>query len=188
LPLADENKSLLQETFARLNEVESAAPIVVCNEAHRFIVAEQLRESGISDASVILEPVGRNTAPALAAAALQALTNDPNAVLLVLPADHVIDDIQSFCACVANGVDLAGNGALVTFGIVPTAAETGFGYIRQGVKDGEGFKVAEFVEKPDSKTAQSYINDGGYLWNSGMFMLPAKKIFGRIKKICRRYF
>jgi mannose-1-phosphate guanylyltransferase/mannose-6-phosphate isomerase len=188
LPLVDEHKSLLQETFARLNGVESAAPIVVCNEAHRFIVAEQLREAGISGASVILEPVGRNTAPAVAAAALQALTNDPNAVLLVLPADHVIEDSESFRACVASGVDLASKGALVTFGIVPTAAETGFGYIRQGVKDGEGFKVAEFVEKPDSKTAQSYINDGGYLWNSGMFMLPAKKYLDELKKYAEDIF
>jgi mannose-1-phosphate guanylyltransferase/mannose-6-phosphate isomerase len=182
LPLADENKSLLQETFARLDGVESAAPIVVCNEGHRFIVAEQLRESGIIDASVVLEPVGRNTAPAVAVAAMQALKDDPNAVLLVLPADHVIEDSESFRVCVASGLELAEKGALVTFGIVPAAAETGFGYIRRGAAEGEGFKVAEFVEKPDAQTAQSYIDDGGYLWNSGMFMLPAKKYLDELKK------
>ena len=182
LPLAAENNSLLQETFARLDGVESAAPIVVCNEGHRFIVAEQLREAGIVDASVVLEPVGRNTAPAVAVAALQALKDDSNAVLLVLPADHVIEDSESFRACVASGLDLAEKGALVTFGIVPTAAETGFGYIRRGGPEGEGFKVAEFVEKPDAQTAQSYIDDGGYLWNSGMFMLQAKKYLDELKK------
>jgi mannose-1-phosphate guanylyltransferase/mannose-6-phosphate isomerase len=182
LPLADENKSLLQETFARLDGVESAAPIVVCNKGHRFIVAEQLREAGIIDASVVLEPVGRNTAPAVAVAALQALKDDPNAVLLVLPADHVIENSESFRACVASGLELAEKGALVTFGIVPTAAETGFGYIRRGTAEGEGFKVAEFVEKPNAQTAQSYIDDGGYLWNSGMFMLPAKKYLDELKR------
>jgi mannose-1-phosphate guanylyltransferase/mannose-6-phosphate isomerase len=182
LPLADENKSLLQETFARLDGVESAAPIVVCNEGHRFIVAEQLREAGIVDASVVLEPVGRNTAPAVAVAALHALTDDSNAVRLVLPADHVIEDSESFRACVASGLALAEKGALVTFGIVPTAAETGFGYIRRGAAEGAGFNVAEFVEKPDAQTAQSYIDDGGYLWNSGMFMLPAKKYLDELKK------
>jgi mannose-1-phosphate guanylyltransferase/mannose-6-phosphate isomerase len=182
LPLADENKSLLQETFARLDGVESAASIVVCNEGHRFIVAEQLREAGIIDASVVLEPVGRNTAPAVAVAAMQALKDDPNAVLLVLPADHVIENSESFRACVASGLELAEKGALVTFGIVPTAAETGFGYIRRGTAEGEGFKVAEFVEKPDAETAQSYLDDGGYLWNSGMFMLPAEKYLEELKK------
>jgi mannose-1-phosphate guanylyltransferase/mannose-6-phosphate isomerase len=188
LPLADENKSLLQETFARLDGVESAAPIVVCNEGHRFIVAEQLREAAIVDASVVLEPVGRNTAPAVAVAALQALKDNPNAVLLVLPADHVIEDSESFRACVASGLELAEKGALVTFGIVPTAVETGFGYIRRGRAEGEGFKVAEFVEKPDAETAQSYIDDGGYLWNSGMFMLPAKKYLEELKKYAEDIF
>ncbi|MFQ3324316.1 MAG: mannose-1-phosphate guanylyltransferase/mannose-6-phosphate isomerase [Pseudomonadales bacterium] len=182
LPLADENKSLLQETFARLDGVEAAAPIVVCNEGHRFIVAEQLREAGIIGASVVLEPIGKNTAPAVAIAAIQALKGDPNAVLLVLPADHVIEDTESFRACVTSGMGLAEKGALVTFGIVPTAAETGFGYIRRGEIEGEGFKVAEFVEKPDAETAQSYLDDGGYLWNSGMFMLPAKKYLDELKK------
>jgi mannose-1-phosphate guanylyltransferase/mannose-6-phosphate isomerase len=182
LPLVDVNKSLLQETFARLDGVEAAAPIVVCNEGHRFIVAEQLREAGITGASVVLEPAGKNTAPAVAIAAIQALKNDPNAVLLVLPADHVIEDPESFRACVASGMTLAETGALVTFGIVPTAPETGFGYIRRGEAEGEGFKVAEFVEKPDAETAQSYLDDGGYLWNSGMFMLPAEKYLAELKK------
>jgi mannose-1-phosphate guanylyltransferase/mannose-6-phosphate isomerase len=182
LPLVDVNKSLLQETFARLDGVEAAAPIVVCNEGHRFIVAEQLREAGIIGASVVLEPVGKNTAPAVAIAAIQALENDSNAVLLVLPADHVIEDPESFRACVASGMALAETGALVTFGIVPTAPETGFGYIRRGEAKGEGFKVAEFVEKPDAETAQSYLDDGGYLWNSGMFMLPAEKYLAELKK------
>jgi mannose-1-phosphate guanylyltransferase/mannose-6-phosphate isomerase len=182
LPLVDVNKSLLQETFARLDGVEAAAPIVVCNEGHRFIVAEQLREAGITGASVVLEPAGKNTAPAVAIAAIQALKNDPNAVLLVLPADHVIEDPESFRACVTSGMALAETGALVTFGIVPTAPETGFGYIRRGEAEGEGFKVAEFVEKPDAETAQSYLDDGGYLWNSGMFMLPAEKYLAELKK------
>jgi mannose-1-phosphate guanylyltransferase/mannose-6-phosphate isomerase len=145
-------------------------------------VAEQLREAGITGASVVLEPAGKNTAPAVAIAAIQALKNDPNAVLLVLPADHVIEDPESFRACVTSGMALAETGALVTFGIVPTAPETGFGYIRRGEAEGEGFKVAEFVEKPDAETAQSYLDDGGYLWNSGMFMLPAEKYLAELKK------
>jgi mannose-1-phosphate guanylyltransferase/mannose-6-phosphate isomerase len=175
LPMAGE-ASMLAQTLQRAKKLSNVdAPIVVCNDDHRFKVAEQLREQDQQAKAIILEPCGRNTAPAVAVAALQALASDEQAVLLVQPADHVIADDAAFCQAVATGLPLAQQGELVTFGIVPTAPETGYGYIARAEALAAGsFRIARFVEKPDLATAQSYLDDGGYLWNSGMFLLGAK--------------
>ena len=183
LPLVGE-RTMLQETVARLDGVAGvAAPIVVCNESHRFMVAEQLRGSPAQ--AIVLEPVGRNTAPAVAAAALVALGHarvcdakspapDDDPVLLVLPADHVIRDVPAFQDVVAIGRRAAEQGRLVTFGVVPDRPETGYGYIRRERGDGPAYEVAEFVEKPDYQTAVRYVQSGEYYWNSGMFMFRAR--------------
>ena len=174
LPLAGEN-SMLADTLHRVEGLSSVPPMVVCNDAHRFIVAEQVRELGLSAAQIVLEPCGRNTAPAVAVAALEALKTDPDAVLLVLPADHLIENSDAFRAAVTQAMPLAEKGRLVTFGIVPSRAETGFGYIRRGeALVDDLYAIDSFVEKPDSATAQSYIDSGEYLWNSGMFLLGAQ--------------
>lgn len=166
--------SLLQETSQRLQDIESASPIVVCNEAHRFMVAEQLRCIDVAASALILEPEGRNTAPAIALAAFSALARDSDAILLVLPADHHIADNQAFSAAVSIAMNCALTGRLVTFGVVPSRAETGYGYIRCGASIAEGISdIAEFVEKPDEETANRYVQNGGYLWNSGMFLFRA---------------
>lgn len=172
-PLAGE-LSMLQETLQRTSGLEEAAPLVVCNEEHRFMVAEQLRQVGLSASALILEPEGRNTAPAVALAALQALQRDPDALLLVLPADHLIQDPKAFVAAVGKAVPLAQQGRLVTFGVVPTGPETGYGYIRCGAALGEDlYDLERFVEKPDADTASAYVESGNYLWNSGMFLMQA---------------
>ena len=182
LPLAGE-LSMLQETLRRTSGLQAAQPIVVCNEEHRFMVAEQLRQLEQSPASLILEPEGRNTAPAVALAAIQALAADPDAVLLVLPADHLIQDVEAFVAAVGKALPLATQGRLMTFGVVPTAPETGYGYIRCGESLGDDlFELAQFVEKPDAATAQSYLDDGGYVWNSGMFLLGAQVFLDELGK------
>ncbi len=174
---------MLQETLARIEALSAAAPIVVCNEEHRFMVAEQLRQMQVSPGSLILEPQGRNTAPAVALAAIQALAADPEAILLVLPADHLIQDPGAFVAAVETALPLAAAGRLMTFGVVPTAPETGYGYIRCGDRLDSGlFELAEFVEKPDAATAQSYLDNGGYLWNSGMFLLGAQVFIDELSK------
>lgn len=177
--------TMLQETLARLQGVKEVhAPVVVCNESHRFLVAEQLRQINSSAAAILLEPVGRNTAPAVAVAALAALKackqgDDP--VLLVLPADHVIRDVKSFQAAVHQGLKAAQQGQLVTFGVVPNKSETGYGYIRRGEGAGDVYSVAEFVEKPNLATAQEYVASGRYYWNSGMFMFRAKSFLDELK-------
>lgn len=179
LPLVGEH-TMLQDTVRRLDGLESlAAPMVVCNESHRFLVAEQLRNLGVEHQGILLEPVGRNTAPAVAVAAMHLLVKgDDNAaddILLVLPADHVIRDQAAFRAAVTAGAKAAAEGALVTFGVVPDAPETGYGYIRMGDAATDGtFQVAEFVEKPDAATAETYVSSGKFLWNSGMFMFKAR--------------
>lgn len=175
LPLAGE-ESLLVQTAQRACAVPgSGEPIVVCNDEHRFMVAEQLRQQGIHPRSIILEPVGRNTAPAVAVAALQALKSDPRAMLLVLPADHVIKDIDAFADAVTTGVKHAAAGKLVTFGIIPEGPEIGYGYIRRASEaDAGGYSIEEFVEKPSLEVATRYVASGDYLWNSGMFLLGAK--------------
>jgi mannose-1-phosphate guanylyltransferase/mannose-6-phosphate isomerase len=166
---------MLQETVARTEGLPGLAPpIVICNENHRFMVAEQLRELGTAPQAIVLEPQGRNTAPAAAIAALLVSGGaDADPVLLVLPADHVITDVPAFQAAVAVGRVAAESGSLVTFGVVPDRAETGYGYIRRGAGPGPAFSVAKFVEKPDSATARGYVESGEYYWNSGMFMFRA---------------
>jgi mannose-1-phosphate guanylyltransferase/mannose-6-phosphate isomerase len=169
-------ETMLQSTLRRLEGLGGLAePIIVCNEEHRFLVAEQLRQIGVTPAAILLEPVGRNTAPAVAlaaAAALQAREQGDDPVLLVLPADHVIRDTAAFRATVAAGAKLARQDKLVTFGVVPDRAETGYGYIRAAARDGAA-PVQQFVEKPDTVLAHEYVNSGEYFWNSGMFMFRA---------------
>jgi mannose-1-phosphate guanylyltransferase/mannose-6-phosphate isomerase len=172
LPLVGE-RTMLQETVHRLSGLDAAKPIIVCNDAHRFLVAEQLRQLDMNPQAIILEPVGRNTAPAIALAALKA---PAEALLLVLPADHVIRDVAAFQAAIRAAIPAARAGKLVTFGIVPTAPETGYGYIRQGQVDKSAagvFAIAEFIEKPDAARAAQFLNAGGYYWNSGMFLFQA---------------
>jgi len=170
LPLVDKKYSLLQQTMLRTSSLGVGDPIVVCNEDHRFLIAQQLQSIGVKKSSILLEPKGRNTAPAIALAALEALRHQPNdALMLVLPADHVIRDIAAFESTIQQAVELAKQGALVTFGVQPTRPETGYGYIRSG----GDFSVVEFVEKPNLKAAQTYLDSGEYLWNSGMFLFKA---------------
>jgi mannose-1-phosphate guanylyltransferase/mannose-6-phosphate isomerase len=174
LPLVGE-RTMLQETVHRLGDLGAAEPLVVCNEAHRFLVAEQLRQLGVRPQAIILEPVGRNTAPAIALAALQAA---PDAVLLVLPADHVIRDVEAFQAAVRAAMPAAQAGKLVTFGIVPTGPETGYGYIKQAqavVGIPGVYNIEQFVEKPELARAEQYLAAGGYYWNSGMFLFKASR-------------
>ncbi|MDF2446277.1 MAG: mannose-phosphate guanylyltransferase/mannose-6-phosphate isomerase [Moraxellaceae bacterium] len=174
LILPGQTQSMLQTTIARLAGLTKEFPLVISNEAHRFIAAEQLRQMDKLRGNILLEPVGRNTAPAIALAALQATRDGADPLLLVLAADHVIRDVAAFQAAVHLALPLAGQGRLVTFGIIPTAPETGYGYIRRGTAIGEGaFEVAAFVEKPDLKTAESYLASGDYDWNSGMFLFRA---------------
>ncbi len=173
-----EDRTLLQKTLMRLNGVaELQAPILLCNEVHRFIVAEQMRQIDIEPAAIVLEPAGRNTAPALTVAALMASGGDKDPILLVLPADHHIRDEAGFAATVEQGAKYARKGHLVTFGITPDAPETGYGYIRKGPAMGNGdlsaWAIDRFVEKPDLETAKSYVASGDYCWNSGMFMFTA---------------
>ena len=182
LALAGED-TMLQATWQRVAELASAAPLVVANEDHRFMVAEQLRQVGCTPAAIVLEPVGRNTAPAIAVAALQATADGTDPLLLVLPSDHVIADAAGFRAAVAAATPAAQNGKLVTFGIVPTAAETGYGYI-QAVAGGDApvRAVARFVEKPDAATAAQYLASGQYFWNSGMFLFQASRYLAELER------
>jgi len=173
LPLAGDD-TMVQATWRRVEALADLAPIVVANEEHRFLVAEQLRQVGAPVPAILLEPVGRNTAPAIAAAALQAMAGGADPLLLVLPSDHVVRDVAGFQRAVREASAAAEAGALVTFGIVPDAPETGFGYIQAETGDGLR-KVSRFVEKPDTATAQSYLDAGGYYWNSGMFLFRASR-------------
>jgi len=172
LPLVS-GQTMIQDTLLRLNGLSGLQPVIaVCNEDHRFMLAEQLREIGIKPAAIILEPVGKNTAPAVAMAALSARSADD--VLLVLPADHVITDTIAFHVAVEQARALAEQNYLVTFGIVATQPETGYGYIKAGqTRRGDAFDVQAFVEKPDAHTAQRYLDSGDYFWNSGMFAFKA---------------
>lgn len=181
LPLTGE-ASMMQATLHRLRGMDQlAAPVVVCNEDHRFTVAEQLRHLGMGHQGILLEPSARNTAPAIAVAAIHALrSSGADPLLLVLPADHVIQNVPAFHQAIEAARSQAVQGALVTFGIVPTEPHTGYGYIRAGhpvtTADGLGpFTVAQFVEKPDIATAESYVTSGDYFWNSGMFMFKASR-------------
>lgn len=184
LALADERLSLFQQTLERLSGMPTLGkPIVVCNEDHRFLVAQQLHELGIEGSSIILEPTGRNTAPAIALAAMDALRQTDDAVLLVLPADHVIRDQAVLQRAAQRAMAQAEAGRLVTFGIVPHTPETGYGYIRRGETVGdEVFSVAHFAEKPDAATARGYLDSGEYFWNSGMFVFRADRYLEELER------
>ena len=181
LPLAGE-QTMLQATATRIRGLPNASDrcLVVANEAHRFLVVQQLAEVEV-DTRVVLEPVGRNTAPAVALAALAALEAE-DALLLVMPADHVIRDVPGFQETVARGIEAASDGKLVTFGIVPDSPQTGYGYIRAGAQNGDVVAVEAFVEKPDLPTARGYLEDGGYYWNSGMFFMRASAYLAELEK------
>jgi len=177
--------SLFQNTLSRLSGLNAlGAPVVICNNDHRFLVAEQLRQLDIHESAILLEPVGRNTAPAVAMAALQASQTGNDPVLLVLPADHMVLDHQALHQAISVGGQLAEAGRLVTFGIVPGAPETGYGYIRKGTQldNNTAFVVECFVEKPDLDTARSYLESGDYLWNSGMFMFRSSVFLRELEK------
>lgn len=178
-------QTMLQETVQRLVGLEVASPLVICNEEHRFIVAEQLREINKTGA-IILEPVGRNTAPAIALASevIHSVDQDNDPLLLVLAADHVIQDQVAFTNAVNQAIPLAEQDKLVTFGIVPTEAHTGYGYIKRGesVDNSNGYDVNKFVEKPDTTTASHYLESGEYYWNSGMFLFKASRYLQELQK------
>jgi mannose-1-phosphate guanylyltransferase/mannose-6-phosphate isomerase len=181
--------SLLQATVRRADGIAESAsmalasPMVVCNEEYRFVIAEQLRLMG-RPGTIVLEPMGRNTAPALTLAALAATKNEADTVLLVMPADHVMLDTEAFQSAVRQGAALAAQGAVVTFGITPDAPETGYGYIQAGEPYLEARRIARFVEKPDLATAQTYLDAGSYLWNSGIFMMRASSWLAAMQQ-CR---
>lgn len=177
--------TLVQQTALRLRGIENvSAPIVITNNEQRFLVAEQLREVGATPSTIVLEPVGRNTAPAIASAAFVAMQHSPDALLLVLPSDHAIRNDVSFAAAVRAAANIAADQYLVTFGISPTEANTGFGYIRRGASlgyDASAFAVDAFVEKPDAETATRFLAEGCYDWNSGMFMLKASTYLDELR-------
>lgn len=186
LPLVSD-ATMLQETWQRVAAIENILPpLVVCNEDHRFLAAEQLREAGASGARVMLEPVGRNTAPAIAVAAFELESIDPAALMLILPADHLIVYPLAFQQVVGSAAELAGAGHLVTFGVPPNYPATGFGYIEKGVEvsmsgAGAAYSVQRFVEKPLRQAAEDFINMGGFYWNSGMFLMRASIYLAELK-------
>jgi len=180
------SQSMLQSTVARLEGLVARDPLVICNEAHRFLVAEQLRQINHLARNIILEPVGRNTAPAIALAAINAIATGEDPLLLVLAADHVIVDVPAFHRSISLAMSYADAGKLVTFGIVPTGPETGYGYIQRGqaidIANNDAFGVLRFVEKPLLATAEEYISTGEYYWNSGMFMFRARQYLAELGK------
>ncbi len=183
LALTDGQLSMLQSTIHRLDGLDVGLPRLICNEQHRFLAAEQLRQLGMEQARILLEPVGRNTAPAIALAALQALHDAEDPILLVLAADHLIQDVDAFHSSIRAAMPFAIDGKLVTFGIVPTHPETGYGYIEKGTGLGEGgFAVSRFVEKPSLDLAEQYLASGDYFWNSGMFMFRASRYLNELER------
>jgi mannose-1-phosphate guanylyltransferase / mannose-6-phosphate isomerase len=195
LPL-NSNLSMIQETVFRLKGMEEVtSPLVVCNQDHRFLIAEQLRQIEVRPLSIVLEPVGRNTAPAAAIAALILLQQDPEAVMLVMPADHLVKDTNAFHRMIKEGIQAVKLGHLVSFGIVPDAPETGYGYIQQGggISGTVAKRVERFVEKPNEITAQAFLSEGGYFWNSGIFLFSCIQFLEELKsfrpeifKICQQ--
>ena len=176
--------SMLQDTILRLEGVKHAPVSLICNEEHRFLVAEQLRATNIKHSGIILEPFGRNTAPAVALAAMRALESGQDSILLVLAADHLIKHASVFRECIEAAIPLAESGKLVTFGIVPTKPETGYGYIRRGnqVEANNAYDVDSFIEKPSLSVAEQYLRAGNYYWNSGMFMFKASRYLEELRK------
>lgn len=178
-------KTMLQETVGRLDALKHKPPMFICNEEHRFIVAEQLRQENYKHSGIILEPVGRNTAPAIALAAIKALQSGDDPLLLILAADHVIQDHQAFAQAIEQSINAAEQGNLITFGIVPTCPETGYGYIKKGYATNNNiYTVDSFVEKPDLDTANNYFASKEYLWNSGMFLFKASCYLNELRKHC----
>lgn len=181
IPLVNET-SMLQDTLTRL-PTGNTPPVFICNEDHRFLVAQQIKEVNCNDATILLEPQGRNTAPAVALAAINAVSESQETLMLVLAADHVIKDAKKFHEAINIAASAAQQGKLVTFGIVPTYAETGYGYIKKGCElQGGTHKVAQFVEKPNKEAAQRYLDSGEYLWNSGMFLFKASRYLEELAK------
>ena len=182
-------RTMLQQTLLRLEGLTAAAPVVVCNEAHRFLVAEQVRQLRLTPRATVLEPFGRNTAPAIALAAhaaLKGVASDANAVepvLLVLPADHVIRDVAAFHRAVRTAMASAEAGQLATFGVVASSAETAYGYIQRGAADGAAFRIARFIEKPNSERAREFVQSGDYYWNSGMFVFRARRYLQELQRL-----
>ena len=191
LDLSGSGVSMLQATVQRLQGLQdAAAPITICNEEHRFLVAEQLQRIGVQAGDIVLEPEARNTAPAVALAAFAALAKDSDATLLVLPADHIIEQVDAFQAGVEIARRAAAESLLVAFGIVPSSPETGYGYLEKGdalsisasVADNAVFKLKRFVEKPDLASAQRFLDEGGFTWNSGMFVFRADTYLEELKQ------
>jgi mannose-1-phosphate guanylyltransferase/mannose-6-phosphate isomerase len=183
LPLAGE-RTMIQETVERVKGAQFAPPVVVCNQEHRFLIAEQMRESGIASPAIVLEPVGRNTAPVAAVASLLLAEKDPWALVLLMPADHVVENKESFAQAVSIAAAAARDGAIATFGIKPGGPEIGYGYIQKGeaVQTKGAYRVKRFVEKPDRKAAESYLDAGGYFWNSGIFVFRAKTFLDELEQ------
>ena len=185
LALAGEH-SLIQDTVLRTKGAGFAPPLVICNTEHRFLIAEQLRETNVSPQAIVLEPVGRNTAPAAAIAALMISEKEPDGLLLLMPADHIVRNRTAFLEAVSRAAKCAQQDRLVTFGITPDSPETGYGYIRRGEAlkglDG-GFQVERFVEKPDAATAAGYVASGDYDWNSGLFLFKASLLLAELERL-----
>ncbi len=181
------DRSMLQETVARSGgDVGFAAPVIICNDDHRFLIAEQLQEIGVKPQAIILEPVARNTAPAIAAVALWLMARDPDALMLVQPSDHVIAAPAAFHEAIVRGIPAAQSGMLVTFGVKPTRPDTGYGYIKSGqpTSEAEGvFGVDRFVEKPDAATAQSFVDSGVFFWNAGIFLISARHYLDELGRL-----
>ena len=185
LALAGE-RTLIQDTALRATGGDFASPVIVCNQEHRFLIAEQMRTADMAPLRILLEPAGRNTAPAAAVAALTIAERDPNGILMLLPADHVVTDQAAFAEAARRAVRAARDGHLVTFGIEPSRPETGYGYVRRGkpLYGSEAvFAVARFVEKPDLTTAKSYVESGDYYWNSGMFAFSAAAFLAEMERL-----
>ena len=186
--------SMLKQTLTRIESLAQTSPIIVCNEEHRFLVAEQVRQLGLTSPTVILEPEGKNTAPGIALAALAASAADPEAQLLVLPADHYVGKPDALIKAIEKAASVSEKGKLVTFGLVPSRAETGYGYIKRGeALASDVFVLEQFVEKPDQPTAEGYIASGDYVWNSGMFMFTAAQFLASLAEfqpemaqVCKR--
>jgi len=186
LPLVGDNSLLQQAALRVAGGAGFAAPLVIANEEHRFLIAEQLREIDTPPQALLLEPVGRNTAPAVCVAALRLVEGDPAALMLVSPSDHQIDDVPAFHAAIGQAAAAARAGYLVTFGVTPERAETGYGYIERGKRLAEAdgaFAVARFVEKPDAATAERYLKSGDFFWNSGIFLFPAALYLSELERL-----
>ena len=185
--IQNDEKTLLQKTLKRISKIKSiSCPIFITNEEHRFIIAEQIRQEGIQEKSIILEPFGRNTAPAIAIAALEALSKGKDPNLLVLASDHYIENEAKFIQAIYSAIKASLKGRLVTFGVIPTSPETGYGYMKTeqsiNLDSLEALDIAQFIEKPDKESAEKFISNEHYLWNSGMFMFKASKILKELKK------